>query len=509
MKRIRRWIVAFVGYSAALAAALALPSGIAAQVTASEGGTPTFTRDVAPILQENCVECHRAGGVGPMSLETYGVAKAYAPLIRFRTGLRDRAGAMPPFYLERNVGIQEYRDVMMLSDEEIATIAAWVDAGAPEGDPADMPPPRVFAERDEGWAFEPDLVIKSGPIVMGPDEPDKFVLIPGPERDGAIPIPTAEDRYVAAVQVREINDVPSDYVSPTGTGGKWIVHHLTYTTRPPPEDGQDRTPSVIPGRQRGEQIWPLHELGRNADIFPPDEGRLLLAGSELLSNSMHLHSNGRTTTAHLEIGFKFFPKDYEAPYENQINVGFYGNGLVHDIEAGEEKNILTRTWVLDQNMKLLASEAHLHAAGWRSCLEAIWGNFEETLWCAGYDHNWVRNYWYDKDHQPLLPKGTVLRLTAELNNTPSNPNVSDPRNWSGPGPLTRSNMFHLFSVEVALTDEEFQREVAQRVKDLDLGPGEWVIGCPLCAAMVPPTTAKPADLEPPKVSQAGVVSGGD
>ncbi len=473
-----RWIAGLV----ALVAAAVAPVGVGAQSAAvpSDEAEVTFTGDIAPILQENCVRCHRDGGVAPMSLETYENAKPFSPLIKYRTGIRDRAGAMPPFYLERNIGIQDYRDVLGLSDEEIAKIATWVDNGAPQGDPEDMPPPREFDD-DDGWAFEPDVVVKTKPFTMGPDEPDMFIHIPGPE-PGRLPIPIEEDRYVAAVQVREVNDVPVDYRSPSSTGGRFIAHHLTYST-------------AVPGEERdGIGTWPVHELGRNADIFPPNEGRLLRAGSEIRSSSLHLSSNGRETTAHLEIAYKFHPKDYQPPYASPIRVNRYGAGMAHDIEAGKADNTLTRSWVLEKHTKLLSSEAHLHAAGYRMCLESIWGNFEETLWCIGYDHNWVRNYWYGEDAAPLLPKGTILRVTAELNNTEGNANVTDPRNWSGPGSITRSNMFHLFSVEVTLSDEEFKQQMADRVENLELGPNDWVIGCPLCKATIPPPPPKPAGM---------------
>ena len=150
---------------------LGAPGELGAQSFASSNvdGEVTFTRDVAPILQENCVRCHRAGGgIAPMSLETYEVARAYAPLMKYKTGLRDVAGAMPPWYVEKDIGIQQFRNDMSLTDEEVATIAAWADAGAPQGDPADMPPLRQFDDSG-GWNIRPDLrgdnrgVLRGGP----------------------------------------------------------------------------------------------------------------------------------------------------------------------------------------------------------------------------------------------------------------------------------------------------------------------------------------------------------
>ena len=97
----------------------------------------TFTRDVAPILYENCVECHRPGSFAPMSLLTYENARSYAPLIRFRVQTRQ----MPPWHVDRTVGIQDYENDASLTEDEIATIVRWVDGGAPMGDERDMPPP--------------------------------------------------------------------------------------------------------------------------------------------------------------------------------------------------------------------------------------------------------------------------------------------------------------------------------------------------------------------------------
>ena len=103
----------------------------------------TFTRDIAPILQRSCQQCHRPDSVAPMSLITYEDARPYARAMKLRTGLRNKPGVMPPWFIEKNVGIQKYKDDISLSDEEVGKIAAWADSGAPRGNPADMPPPLV------------------------------------------------------------------------------------------------------------------------------------------------------------------------------------------------------------------------------------------------------------------------------------------------------------------------------------------------------------------------------
>src|SRR5690606_23410481 len=101
-------------------------------------------------------------------------------------------------------------------------------------------------------------------------------------------------------------------------------------------------------------------------------------------------------------------------------------------------------------------------------LEAIWGNVGETLPRTNYNHSWVKSYWDEEDGSPLLPKGTILRGTAWMDNSEKNPNVVDPRNWQGPGNLSRENMFHLFAVWVPLEDDQFVEEMEGRRERLKL-----------------------------------------
>jgi hypothetical protein len=115
------------------------------------------------------------------------------------------------------------------------------------------------------------------------------------------------------------------------------------------------------------------------------------------------------------------------------------------------------------------------------CLEAIWGYNIQTLNCVGYDHNWVRGYHYADDSAPLLPKGTIVHIIGYMDNSPSNKNIPDPRNWQGSGNRSVANMFIDLGNRVALTDEQFQEEMAKRVAT---SPGRDVyLGCPLCGVV--------------------------
>jgi len=132
---------------------IATPAAASAQDDARE---VTFTKDVAPILQRSCQACHRTGSIAPMSLLTYEEARPWARSIKEKVVTR----GMPPWYIDRNIGIQGFKYDYSLSDDEIATIAAWVDSGAPRGNPADMPPPRAFPDIAEWKIGEPDWVVE-------------------------------------------------------------------------------------------------------------------------------------------------------------------------------------------------------------------------------------------------------------------------------------------------------------------------------------------------------------
>ena len=427
----------------------------------------TFHKDIEPILQRSCQSCHREGGAGPMPLVTYEQVAPFAGLIEYKTGLRDRAGAMPPWYMEKNIGIQDYKDDPSLSDEEIAAISSWARNGTPKGDEKNAPEALVFDDSVKWGAGEPDLIVKLNDVTKLAGTPDWWGEV------DSVPTGLTEDRYVKSVEVVEVNDV--DNQAGTGretVGGRYIFHHMIWATAQVDENNE-RVPGLsIP--------WPVHEVGRNADIFDEDAGRLLKANSWIVSDSVHLHSNGKDTTGHLEIGFRFHEKGYEPKY--QASFIALGNGVDISIAGNESNQELHAYTVLNQHTKVITFEPHLHAPGERMCLEAIWGYTVETLSCVGYDHNWVRGYPYAEDAAPLLPKGTILHIVGYMNNSETNPNVPDPRNWQGSGNRSVTNMFIDLGIRVTMTDEQFHEAMAERREALDLGPNDHVIGCPLCGA---------------------------
>lgn len=313
-------------------ATLLLPAGAQAQA-GEEPGQVTYSKDIAPILQRSCQSCHRPGGVAPMALTSYDEVRPWATVIKLRTGLRDKAGAMPPWYIEKDIGIQHYKNDPSLTDAEIAAIANWADNGAPRGNPADEPAPLVFNDGVMWTNGEPDLIIRTQDITVEGGAPDWWGEIP------SIPTGLTEDRYVASVEIREVNDVGEGEDGRATVGGRYIVHHMIWRTEvEATEPGGEATNSVS---------WPVHEVGRNPDVFDPEGGRLLKAGSSLVSESVHLHSNGRTTTGHLEIGFRFHPKGYEPKYRSYPFS--LGNGMDIDIRGGQAGQELHAYAVLEQH----------------------------------------------------------------------------------------------------------------------------------------------------------------
>jgi mono/diheme cytochrome c family protein len=448
---------------------LIVVAGIAATVSAQTARKEqvTFTKHIAPILQRSCQSCHRPNSLAPMSLMTYEEARPWAKAMKLRTAIRNRQGVMPPWYIEKDIGIQRYKNDISLSEDEIAKIAEWADSGAPRGNPPDLPPPLTFADGNFWQIGKPDLIVVTPAVHMKAVSSDWWGSA------GFADTGLTEDRYVAAVEIKEVNDSQTKPGRST-IGGLFVFHHAIMAVTGPGGGG-----GVF-----GLGGWPVHEVGRNADVFDPEAGKLLRAGSRVGFPNVHLHANGKDTTAHLEVGFKFHPKGYQPKIQERLFTMGTGDLDIRPMEANQKVEAFV---TLQQPTKITVYEPHMHAAGVRMCLDAIWGAKIETLSCSGYDHNWVRAYPYADDAAPLLPRGTILRMTGYFDNTPANKNVVDPRNWSGLGHRSIDNMAILLLQAVTLNEERFQEEVSARRQQLGLREGQPAVGCPLCAFVKLPT----------------------
>ncbi|MEE2635878.1 MAG: hypothetical protein VYE68_01425 [Acidobacteriota bacterium] len=427
-----------------LACLTAFPGAVAGQDV-------TFTAHVAPILHRSCVNCHRPGSIAPMSLVTYEDARPWARAIKEKTSRSpDDPERMPPWFIEKNVGVQAFKDDPSLTDDEIRTIAAWADAGAPRGDPADMPEIDLAGRE---WSIgTPDLIVSSPSMTIPAVAPDFYGRV-GPAPTGLI-----EDRYVKAVEFREVrhddNVVDGGSATAERTAGDlnyFVVHHAVIGAS---TDAGGTAESRASGRFN--VVW---ELGQNSTIYPDVLGVKLAAGSAL-NFDLHTHSIGTETTFSIEVAFVLHPQGYQPKY---TNAGSF-NSLTYDLDIpGNQETVIEALWPLSRPGLVLSFEPHLHSSGRRMCVEALYPTgYQETLNCAGYNHNWVKVYHYQDDVAPLLPAGTVLKVTAWYDNTAANPRVADPRNWKGWGSRSIDDMMFLLSRVIWLTEEEYEAEAAAR-----------------------------------------------
>jgi hypothetical protein len=398
----------------------------------------TFTKDVAPILQRSCVACHRPGEMAPMSLMTYEDVRPWARAVKTRVAARE----MPPWHIDRNIGIQSFKDDPSLSDEEIATISKWVDAGAPRGNPADMPAPRQFADNSQ-WHFKPDIVIKYPAYTVPAAGPDLFGNL-------YADIPIKNDRYIKAIQTR----------AATAAARKVVHHALSYAVDSPDQEVSGDDSAGVDGGQ----FLVEYASGKNAEVYPDDAGVLLQAGKKAMV-SYHLHSIGEETKAEIELGIQLYPDGY-VPKHIRWSKQLAQPTAPLDIPAGTVARIDGYT-VLHKPARLIAFQPHMHIRGKRQCLELIYPTSgsnarSEVVSCANFNYNWHLTYNYADDAQPLVPAGTILHTISWHDNSAANKANPDPRNWVGDGQRTIDEMGFAWIGWYDLTDEEYKTQLAER-----------------------------------------------
>jgi len=425
--------------------------GVPLTTTAGQGSAGvTFTKDIAPILQRSCLNCHRPGAMAPMSLRTYEEVRPWASAIKRRTGARE----MPPWFIEKNVGIQRFKDDPSLTDGEIVKIAKWVDSGAPRGNPADLPPAREFVAGAD-WSFgTPDLVISSPVRMIKAVEADFQGDI------GVTPIGLTEDRYIKAVEVREVRlkeSAPKAGLNvPRAALNVSAIHHATIGARTEFDPNSEFPES---GSVRGAFNL-VHELGQNPTIYPDGLGVKLPANS-VLTWRFHTHANGKDTEVRVDLGFKLHPKGYQPKHMLMAAAGLANHDI--DIPAGDDNVRLDAYSVLSKPTKVINFEPHMHASGKRMCMEAILpSGTRQTLNCVGYDHNWVKVYQYEDDAAPLLPANTILHVIGWYDNSSKNPRNPEPRNFKGFGNRSIEDMMFNLGKYIELTEDEYKAEVAAR-----------------------------------------------
>lgn len=398
---------------------------VQAQAQAPTPDAVTFTKDVAPIFQRSCQVCHRENNMAPMSLMSYEETRPWARSIKNKVLARE----MPPWHIDKKVGIQQFKDDRSLTDAEIQTIVAWVDSGAPRGNPADLPPPAEF--RDFGaWTIEPDVIVTSPPHRVPAESGDWWGHY-------IVPSEVGEDRYIQAIQTR--------------AGDLRVVHHvLTYAVtdpNPPPEDSSN------------DFFLNEYAVGKNADVYPEGTGKLFPADAQVRF-SFHYHSVGEEVVDRTELGLKFYPKGYTPDHVLwSRQLGLAGE---LDIPAGQitRHDGYTKMYLPG---KLTAFQPHMHFLGTRQCLELIYPDATtEMVSCANFDFNWHIVYNYAEDAQPLYPAGTTMHVITYHDNTSGNRGNHDPANWAGSGNRTIDEMAFGWISWYDLTEDEYQAEIERR-----------------------------------------------
>jgi len=409
--------------------------------------TPTFTKDVAPIFQQKCEACHRPDNMAPMSLMTYEEARPWAKSIAARVSARQ----MPPWHIDKTIGIQKFKNDRSLSDEQIETIVNWVNAGAPKGDPKDMPPPRVWKD-ESGWSLaekygQPDLIVKSPEYTMPPVAQDAWWR-------PSVPTNLTEPRWVRAIEIR-----------PVGKNARKITHHALARLQQP----EDMDPALFTNDPNvaGDGLFMEWAVGKNGDEMRPDSGRLMLPNSKIVWE-MHYHAVGEEITAHTELGVWFYPKGQEPKHREVLALFNTFSGSVpgaRSLDIQPNQVTTTESFVtLKQNARIENFQAHMHLRGKGMSMEAIYpdGRREMLSQVTNFNFNWHNMYIYDDDAAPLLPKGTILHLLAWYDNTKANKDNPDPDQWVGWGDRTVDEMGHAWLNITYYNDDEFKSEVAAR-----------------------------------------------
>ena len=417
----------------------------------------TFSKDVAPIFQQKCQECHQPNSIAPMSLITFAESRPWAAAIRQRVSTRQ----MPPWHIDPSVGVHKFKNDMSLSQEQIDAIVRWVDSGAPEGDPKDLPPPKRLVTDNEWQGVRdgfgpPDLVIRSSEYTMPARHQDVWYR---PMSD----IPLTEPRWAKMVEIR-----------PTNLKGRRIVHHsIAYlvlnndpeavstgtangftvgTDRIAIEDLVNRRPQLME--------W---AIGKGYDLFREGTGKLLLPG-EKISWDQHLHAVGEEITAGSEIGIWLYPKGQE-PKKRSYLIGFTGLRKREFLDIPPNSIAHTEGFtVLKENTLITNFQPHFHLRGKAMQVEAILPNGTNQIvsYVGNFNFNWMTNYIYDDDAAPVFPKGTIIHVSAWYDNTKANKFNPDPDQWVGYGDRTVDEMAHAWMNVVYLDDNEYKALLAER-----------------------------------------------
>ncbi|MBS1812517.1 MAG: c-type cytochrome [Acidobacteria bacterium] len=429
----------------------------ASQASGKSAKTVTFSKEVAPIFNKNCANCHRPGEAAPFSTLTYKDARPWAKSIRQQVMNR----TMPPWHADPHVG--QWANDARLSQKDIDTIVAWVDGGALEGNPKDLPPAPKFSE---GWAIgKPDVILDMGKdYVMKPGSPDEIQYF-------TVETNFTEDKYVQFVEARP--------------GNRQIVHHIIAFIQPPPKtdgskqlspeerrkmreaamrdnifyqdgfltkvkadapvydnacdlpsggNGSKRDGSGDGGGEGGGSSTLLagYAPGKNQEIWPAGTVKKIPAGSKIvfqLHYSAFLNPTGELKDRS-SIGM-IFAKN---PPDRELKTHPIGNHYFK-IPAGAENHKATACWTAPEDLHIVTFMPHLHMRGKSMEFKAIYPDGRTEVICnvPKYDFNWQLVYYAKKP--VAVPKGTKILVTTTWDNSSKNKFNPDPTKdirWGDP-----------------------------------------------------------------------------
>jgi hypothetical protein len=359
----------------------------------------TYTKDVAPILHNRCVECHRTGEVAPMTLTSYREVRPWAKAIKERVLNR----AMPPWFADPAHG--RFDNDRYLSRQELDTIAAWVDAGAPEGDPKDL---RALPKYEEGWAIgKPDVVL---PLEQEVDVPANGVV---PYQYYTVATNFTEDKWVQASEIRP--------------GNRSVVHHVIVYIQEPGA-AQGARPGL--GREKLSGWAP----GEQPKIYPDGVAKRIKAGSKLIFQ-MHYTPNGKPAKDRSYVGLLFAKE----PVKQRALTGMAVNATFV-IPPGASNHEVKSSWTAKEDVRIVDLMPHMHLRGKDFQYKVVHpdGREEIVLSVPKYDFNW--QLLYRPKGGIKLPKGARLDCVAHFDNSPNNKYNPDPAKEVKWGPQTWEEM---------------------------------------------------------------------
>ncbi len=422
--------------------ALATVSGLVVQsaMAADAHEEVTYAGEVASIINENCVVCHREGGVGPMALTSYEQVRPWAPLIQMKVANRE----MPPYAYDHDIGVQNLQADWRMSQEEIDTVVTWVNQGSLQGDLDEMPPLAEVRGLDE-WNFadqfgEPDIVLASNPIDVpanGNDLWDKHFVDSG----------ISEDRCIKALQVKPRGDA------------KTVVHHANTYFAEINEDG------IVERRPVTE-----YAMGKWGEVIPEGVCRTAFADIQIQWD-IHMYPGGLGGSAPgtviednvVELGIWLHPEGYESDISQDLSTYQLDQG---DLFLPPHGTAMTQGFhSFDHPVRIDSFQPHGHLRMNAASLEIFYpetGRTEVISMISNWSATWHHSHLYEPESAPLVPAGAILVTKQWYDNTENNPNNPDPRQWVGWGQRTADEMSHAWIAISHLDEETYQQLLAER-----------------------------------------------